>query len=195
MKALWVALLAALLWVAPAQAAEELPAPGEVVGITLFGSVVGMAVGAPVGAIAWGSIAEPIILGDSCSGPDANDINCGLGPVVRSIFIGAPIGMGLGTAAGATLFNHWRFGPLWTRDLLGTTLATTALGTAAIFLAYFIESPAVLLSGIAINVVGVPVVATLAAAQLRKEVAAERSATLVPTPLRDGAGLALAGGF
>jgi len=56
----------------------------------------GMAAGAPAGALAWGGLAEPLF---GCS----NDIDCGMGPVVRVFFLGVPAGMALGGAVGAGL--------------------------------------------------------------------------------------------
>ena len=150
---------------------------------TLIGSLVGGVGGALLGAPVYGAI-DPYQSDDG----------------LEWVIIGAPIGFGVGAAVGGTVAHTLTLGKHPARVLLfsgavalvgGTLLALTPMAYE-----HFGDDrlAATYVGGLALSVVGVPVVATITSVTSFKE-KEEPTVALVPTVGRSGAGAALVGRF
>lgn len=150
---------------------------------TLIGSLVGGVGGALLGAPVYGAI-DPYQSDDG----------------LEWVIIGAPIGFGVGAAIGGTVAHTLTLGKHPARVLLlsgavavvgGTLLALTPMAYE-----HFADDrlAATYVSGLALSVVGVPIVATLTSTTSFKG-EGYAPVALVPTLGRRGAGAALVGRF
>lgn len=156
---------------------------------TLGATAGGMVVGGAAGAVTWVAVEGAF---SQCAEGQGNDIECGLGPVMRTFFLGVPAGAALG-GGGAGLLTHSLMTHATSQKQLAWGGGTALLGATLIATTPLHESPVLLVAGAATGLIVSPAL-VVGMSPWQKE-GSQLTLQLGPTVGPEGVGWACRGQF